>query len=127
VPRGNILLALPVGHGLTSIRTASSTFFQSKFALHVAYGIMKKEDVRISNKSTLPCAISTCPLLCQPVQCVNTKTPWCTTAQALCRLTLVRDRQISALRRAPFGLAQGRQDRHYVAELALQTGSDDPL
>jgi len=69
VPRGNILLALPVGHGLTSIRTASSTFFQSKFALHVAYGIMKKEGVRISKKKHfavchfyMPSAMSTCTM-----------------------------------------------------------------
>jgi len=31
-------------------------------------------------------------------------------------------RQIPAVRRAPFGLAQGRQDKQYVAESTLQTG-----
>ena len=69
MPRSDILLALPVGHGLTSIRTASSTFFQSKFALHVGYGIMKKEGVRISTTKHvavchfyMPSATSTCTM-----------------------------------------------------------------
>ena len=44
-------------------------------------------------------------------------------ARIFCRLPIARDRQILALRREPFGLAQGRQDKHYVEELTSTRGS----